>query len=201
MKVRMPTPNTHSHTRSVLVGTPWATLWCRGPVRVILWYTSMYHFILKTSTFTGTRLLTMGSHHTNRRRGADSLVIYSQNRLWYPKLLPAARSARMGAGKRILHPRRPKTCLLRPRPAPKTPETPKNASTPFGAQWILVAAGRRAALQHRPTADSGRANGWRIAGGTWANHVRSYTTPTLVLGPQLRWGLAEGVDFTAKSGA
>ena len=28
----------------------------------------MYHFILKTGTFTCSRLLTMGSHHTNRRK-------------------------------------------------------------------------------------------------------------------------------------
>jgi hypothetical protein len=56
------------------------------------------------------------------------------------------------------------------------------------------------ALQHRPTANSGRANGWRTIGGMWTDHVRSYTTPTLALGPQLWWGLAEGVDFTAKYG-
>ena len=65
----------------------------------------------------------------------------------------------------------------------------------------MEAAGRRAALQHRPTADSGRANGWRTVEIMWTDHVRNYTTPTLALGHRLRWVLAEGVDFTAKSGA
>ena len=92
----------------------------------------------------------------------------------------------------------PENRRLRPYPAPKNPETPKNAIKPFGAQWILDASGRRAALQHRPTADSGRANGWRTVGGMWTDHVRSYTTPTLALGPRLRWVVAEGVDFNPK---
>ena len=35
----------------------------------------------------------------------------------------------------------------------------------------------------------------------WTDHVRSYSTPTLALGPRLRRVLAEGVDFTAKFGA
>jgi hypothetical protein len=65
----------------------------------------------------------------------------------------------------------------------------------------MEAAGRRAALQHPPTADSGRGNGWRTVGGMWTDHVRSYSTPTLALGPRLRRVLAEGVDFTAKFGA
>jgi hypothetical protein len=65
----------------------------------------------------------------------------------------------------------------------------------------MEAAGGRVALQHRPTADSGRANGWRTVRGMWTDHVRSYTTSTLALGPRLRWVLAEGVDFTAKSGS
>ena len=98
--------------------------------------------------------------------GADSLVICSQNRFWYPKLLPPARSARMGVRKRILHPWHPKTASYGLTRRPKNPETPKkNAIKPFGSQWILEAVGRRAALQHRPTADSGRANGWRTVGG------------------------------------
>jgi hypothetical protein len=88
----------------------------------------------------------------------------------------------MGVGKRIL----------------KNPETPKNAIKTFGAQWIMEAAGRRTALQHRPTADLGRANGWRTIGGMWVDHVRSYTIPTLALGLRLRWVLTEGVDFTPK---
>ena len=133
--------------------------------------------------------------------GADSLVICRQNQFWYPKLLPQARSARMGVGKRILRPRRPKTASYGLTRRQKTPETPKNVIKPFGAQWILDASGRRAALQHRPTADSGRANGWRTVGGMWTGHVRSCTTPTLALGPRLRCVLAEGVDFTTKSGA
>jgi hypothetical protein len=63
MKVRMPSPNTRSHTRSVLVSTTSAAVWCRRPVRVTLRY--MYHSILKIGTFIGTCLLTIGSHHTN----------------------------------------------------------------------------------------------------------------------------------------
>ena len=130
--------------------------------------------------------------------GADSLVICGQNRFWYPKLTPLARSSRMGVGKCILHPRRPKTACYGLTRRPKKTKTPKNAIKPFGAQWILEASGRRAALQHRPTADSGRANGWRTVGGMWTDHVRSYTTPTLALGPRLRCVLAEGVDFIPK---
>ena len=38
-------------------------------------------------------------------------------------------------------------------------------------------------------------------GAMWTDCVHSYTTPTLALGPRLRCVLAEGVDFTAKSGA
>ena len=92
----------------------------------------------------------------------------------------------------------PENRLLRPYPTPKNPEIPKNAIKPFGARWILEASGRRAALQPRPTADSGRANGWRTVGGMWTDRVRSYTIPALALGPRLRWVLAEGVDFTPK---
>ena len=97
----------------------------------------------------------------------------------------------MGVGKRILHPRCPETAsygLTRRQTHKK--KTTKNAIKTFGAQWILEASGRRAALQHRPTADSARANGWRTVGGMWTDHVRSYTTPTLALGPRLRWVLA-----------
>jgi hypothetical protein len=44
----------------------------------------------------------------------------------------------------------------------------------------MEAAGRRAALQHHPTADLGRANGWRTVGGMWTDQVRNiFTTPTL----------------------
>ena len=124
--------------------------------------------------------------------GADSLVICSQNRFWYPKSLPPARSARMGVRKRILHPRRRKTACYGLTRRQKTPETPKNAIKPFGAQWIPEASGRRAALQHRPTADSGRANGWRTVGGVWTGHVRSYISPTLPLGPELPWFFDRG---------
>ena len=89
----------------------------------------------------------------------------------------------------------PEKRLLRPYPAPKNPETPKNAIKPFGAQWILDASGRHVALQHRPTADSGHANDWCTVGSMQTDHVYSYTTPTLALGPRLRWVLAEGVPF------
>jgi hypothetical protein len=71
----------------------------------------------------------------------------------------------MGVGKRILHPRRPKTACYGLTRGQKTPKTTKNDIKPFGARWILEASGRHAALQHRPTADSGRANGWRTVGG------------------------------------
>ena len=121
--------------------------------------------------------------------GADSLVICSQNRFWYPKLLTPARLGRMGVGKHILHPRRPKTASYGLTRRQKNPKTPKNAIKPFGAQWILEAAGRRAALQHRPTADSGHANGWRTIRGMWTNHIRRYITPTIALGPELPWVL------------
>ena len=61
--------------------------------------------------------------------------------------------------------------------------------------WILEASGRRAALQHHPTADSGHAdgfsNGWRTVGGMWTGNVSSYITPTLPLGPELPWFLTE----------
>jgi hypothetical protein len=70
---------------------------------------------------------------------------------------------------------------------------------PSGSQWILEASGRRAVLQHRPTADSGRTDGWNTVEGMWTDHVRTYTTSTLALGPRLRWVLAEGVDFTPKN--
>jgi hypothetical protein len=102
----------------------------------------------------------------------------------------------MGVGKRILHPRRPKTACYGLIRRKKNTKTSKNAIKPFGAQWILEASGRRAALQHRPTADLGRANGWCTVGGMWTDHVRSYTTPTLAPGPRLWCVLAEGVLFT-----
>jgi hypothetical protein len=163
MKVHIPTPNTRSHTRSVLVSTPWATLWCRRPVRVTLWY--MYHFILKTSTFTCSCLLTMGSHHTNRRLGTNSLVICSQNRLWCPKLLPPARPVHMGVGKRILHPSRLGAMDSGHLRSPRGPPTPPHGR--FGPrQW----------LAHR----RGHVDGPR----TQLYHPQS---PTLALGPRLRW--------------
>ena len=146
----MPTRNTSSHTRSVLVSTPWAVLWCRGPVRVTLRY--MYHFILKNGTCTGTCLLTMGSYHTNRRPGTNSLVICSQNRFWYPKLLLPARSARMGVEKHILHPRRPKTAcygLTRRQKPPKRPKTLLNHSARNGF-WRPQVAARRSNTAPRP---------------------------------------------------
>ena len=107
----------------------------------------------------------------------------------------------MGVGKRILHPRCPETASYGLTRRQKNSETPKNAIKPFGAQWILDASGRRAAFQYRPTADSGPANGRCTVDGMWTGHVRSCTTPTLALGPRLRCVLAEGVLFTAKSGA
>ena len=150
LKVHMPTRNTRSHTRSVLISTPWAVPWCRGPVRVTLRF--LYHFILKTGTCIGTCLLTMGSHHTNRRLGTDSLVICSQNRLWYPKLLRPARSARMGVWKRILHPRRPKTAsygLTRRQKKPKHSKTLSNHSVRNGF-WRPQVAARRSNATPRP---------------------------------------------------
>jgi hypothetical protein len=104
----------------------------------------------------------------------------------------------MGVGKRILHPWRPKTTSYGLTRRKKIPETPKNAINPFGAQWILEASGRRAAFQHRPTADSGRANGWRTVGGMWTDHVRSYTVPTRALGPRLRRVFGRGRRFYRK---
>ena len=83
--------------------------------------------------------------------GADSLVICSQNQFWYPKLLPPARSARMGAEKRISHPWRPKTASYHTAlPGVKNLETPKNAIKSFGSQWILEASGRRVAPNTAP---------------------------------------------------
>ena len=51
-------------------------------------------------------------------------------------------------------------------------------------QHTTYGLGRRAALQHHPTGDLGR--GWRTVGGMWTDRIRSYTTTTLTLGPQLR---------------
>jgi hypothetical protein len=80
---------------------------------------------------------------------------------------------------------------------------PKDARTRSGGKGNVAAP---AVSDMRPHAFFRRflgvrgANGWRTIGGMWTDHVRSYTTPTLALGPRLRWVLAEGVDFTAKSG-
>jgi hypothetical protein len=126
--------------------------------------------------------------------GADSLAICSQNRFWYPKLPPPASSARMGV-RNVFCTRAPENRLLRPYPTPKNPETPKNAIKPFGAQWILDASGRRAALQRRLTAVLGCANGWRTVGGMWAGQVRSCTTSTLALGPPIAVRFGRGRPF------
>ena len=84
--------------------------------------------------------------------GADSLVICSQNRFWYPKLLLPARSARMGVGKRILHPWRPKTAsygLNRRQKIPKHPKTLLNHSVRNGF-WRPQVAARRSNTAPRP---------------------------------------------------
>jgi hypothetical protein len=76
---------------------------------------------------------------------ADSLVICSQNQFWYPKLLPPARSARMGAEKRILHPWRPKTAsysLTRRQKPPKRPKALLNHPARNGFWRPQVAAWR-----------------------------------------------------------
>ena len=54
----------YSHTNCHCKYPLGAALSCRGPVRVT--FRCMYRFVLKTGTFTGSCLLTMGSHHTNR---------------------------------------------------------------------------------------------------------------------------------------
>jgi hypothetical protein len=84
--------------------------------------------------------------------GADSLVICSQNQFWYPKLLPPARSARMGVGKRILHPRCPKTACYGLTRRQKTQNTKKmlfNHSARNGF-WRLQVAARRSNTAPRP---------------------------------------------------
>ena len=91
-------------------------MWFRSsPVRVTLQY--LYHYIFKTGTFTSTSLLTMGSQHTNRRLGTDSLVVCSQNRFWYPIMLPLASSRGIGPhgrGKTYFAPPTPENRLPRP---------------------------------------------------------------------------------------
>ena len=94
----------------------------------------------------------MGSHHTNRHPRIDSLVICSPNRFWYPKLLPSARSARMGVGKRILHPWRPETVcygLTQRQKNPKHPKTLLNHSARNGF-WTPQVAARRSNTAPRP---------------------------------------------------
>ena len=79
-------------------------------------------------------------------------MICSQNRFWYPKLLPSARSARMGVGKRILHPWRPKTAsygLTRRQKIPKHPKTLLNHSVRNGF-WTPQVAARRSNTAPRP---------------------------------------------------
>ena len=61
--------------------------------------------------------------------GTDSLAICSQNRFWYPKLLYLARSARVGAGTRILHPRHPKPTSQGLTPRKKSENTQKRYET------------------------------------------------------------------------
>ena len=59
------------------------------------------------------------------RNGPKTAQAGHQNRFWYPKLLLPARSARMGVGKRILHPWRPKTASYGLSRRQKTPKHPK----------------------------------------------------------------------------
>ena len=157
----------------------------------------MYHFILKTRTFTSSCLLTMGSHHTNRRPGTDSLVICSQNRFWYPKLLPSARPARMGVRKRILHPWRPKTAsygLNRRQKIPKHPKTILNHSARNGF-WRPQVAARRSNTAPRPIQATPTVGAPSGACGRTTYAV--IPPPPWHLGPdQRRCVLAEGVLFT-----
>ena len=84
--------------------------------------------------------------------GADSLVICSQNRFWYPKLLTPARLGRMGVEKCISHPRRPKTAsygLTRRQKNPKHPKTLLNHSVRNGF-WRPQVAARRSNTAPRP---------------------------------------------------
>ena len=85
--------------------------------------------------------------------GADSLVICSQNWFWYPKLLTPVRSARMGVGKRILHPWRPKTACYGLTRRQKTPKHPKKTLLNHSARngfWRLQVAARRSNTAPRP---------------------------------------------------
>ena len=84
--------------------------------------------------------------------GADSLVICSQNRFWYPKLLTPARLGRMGVDKCILHPRRPKSAsygLTRRQKNPKHPKTLLDHSVRNGF-WTPQVAARRSNTAPRP---------------------------------------------------
>ena len=77
--------------------------------------------------------------------GTDSLVICIQNRFWYPKLLPPARSAGMGIGKSILHPWRPKTASYGLNQLQKPLKHPKTLLNHSGRNgfWRLQVAARR----------------------------------------------------------
>ena len=86
------------------------------------------------------------------RNGPETAQAGHQNRFWYPKLLVPARSARMGVGKRILHPWRPKTAsygLNRRQKNPKHPKTLLNHSVRNGF-WTPQVAARRSNTAPRP---------------------------------------------------
>jgi hypothetical protein len=86
------------------------------------------------------------------RNGPETAQAGHQNRFWNPKLLLPARSARMGVGKRILHPWRPKTAsygLNRRQKNPKHPKTLLNHSVRNGF-WRLQVAARRSNTAPRP---------------------------------------------------
>ena len=83
---------------------------------------------------------------------ADSLMICSQNRFEYPKLLPLARSARMGVEKHILHPRRPKTASYGLTWRQKTPNHPKTLlhHSARNVFWTPQVAARHSNTAPRP---------------------------------------------------
>ena len=131
--------------------------------------------------------------------GADSLVICSQNRFWYPKLLTPARLGRMGVEKCILHPRRPKTAsygLTRRQKIPKHPKTLLNHSARNGF-WRLQLAARRSNTAPRPIRAAPT-----VGAPSGACRRTTYAVtppPPWHLGPDCgRCVSAEGILFTPK---
>jgi hypothetical protein len=102
-----------------------------------------------------------------------------------PKLLHSARSARMGVGKRILHPRRPKTALYGLTRRPKTPKHPKTLLNHSGRNgfWRPQVAARRSNTAPRPIWDAPTVGAPSGACGRTACVVIP-PPPWLALGPQ-----------------